>query len=208
MKDEAIKKCMAIRGIPHRVLILDIEATGLCPDSYPIEIAYADPLESWVTSSLIQPHPNWEDLPWDEQAQTLTGIAPALLKNAIPATKVAKKVADDLSKADLVLSDAPEWDNRWLNRLLDLNQTPIKIDIKDFRSTINHFNPLRQYLSTYKCLNIYDKSEHRAAGDVIRLLRVYRRAIHVPLFEEQYCPIKNRGFGAGERPAFIPGIPE
>jgi DNA polymerase III subunit epsilon len=199
---------VALKKAPNRVIILDIESTGLSQDSYPTEIAYGDPLESWVNSSLIKPHPNWESIPWTEQSKTLTGITPDLLKCAQPAIKVASKVARDLSKADLILSDAPEWDTLWLNRLLDLNKTPADIEIKDFQTTINQLNPLRRYLSTYKCLNFYDKSEHRAGGDVIRLIRVYRRAIHVPLQEEQYCPLKNRGFGNKKRPKFLPGIPE
>jgi DNA polymerase III alpha subunit (gram-positive type) len=200
--------CMKQRNSNQRVLVLDIEATGLHPDSYPIEIAYANPLESWVTSSLIKPHPDWGDLPWDERSKALTGITETNLMNATSAEKVAKTVAQDISKADIILSDAPAWDERWLNRLLAVAHTNCNFEIQDFLSTINNLNPLRKYLSTYKCLNFYDKSEHRAAGDVIRLLRVYRRAIRVPLFEEQYCPIKKRGFGTGNSNAFVPGILE
>jgi DNA polymerase III subunit epsilon len=208
IKCKFMRKHKVWNGVPDKVLILDIEASGLHKDSFPIEIAYGDPKDSWVTSSLIRPHPTWNNGLWDQEAITLTGILPELLQCAPLATQVTKNVAKDLSQADLILSDAPAWDARWLNRLLDLNPTPVNIKIEDFRATINKFNPLRKYLSTYKCLNIYDKSEHRAGGDVIRLLRVYRRALPLPLWEEQYCPIKHGGFASTKRPKFIPGIPE
>ncbi|MBF0455475.1 MAG: hypothetical protein HQL72_11750 [Magnetococcales bacterium] len=208
MRSEAVKKRMLWSGVPDRVLILDIEASGLYAGSFPIEIAYADPLKSWVDASLICPDPSWEGHPWDQQIEALTGITREMLASAPPASEVAKKVAEDLSQADLILSDAPVWDLRWLERLLSLNDTPVKLIIKDFQSSLDRFNPLRRYLSTHRCLNIYDKSEHRAGGDVIRLLRVYRRALPIPLWEEQYCPIKKRGFGQGESVLFVPGLPE
>ncbi|MBF0448901.1 MAG: hypothetical protein HQL67_11925 [Magnetococcales bacterium] len=208
MKTRAKKKWMDWRNVPERVLVLDIEATGLQADSTPIEIAYGDPLESWVNAFLIRPHPDWEDQPWDPQVKALTGITPELLSCARPAADVARIVAADLARADLILSDAPAWDKRWLMRLLDLAPVPVNIEIHDFQNTLNTFNPLRRYLSTHRCLNLYDKSEHRAGGDVIRLLRVYRRALPVPLWEQQYCPLDDRGFGQKKRPAFIAGIPE
>ncbi|MBF0380779.1 MAG: hypothetical protein HQL69_07165 [Magnetococcales bacterium] len=206
--NNSTKKSRVWHNVPDKVLILDIEATGLQEDSYPIEIAYGDPLESWVTSSLIRPHKNWEKVAWDQQTELITGISLKLLQCAPLAVEVAKNVAKDLAQADLILSDAPAWDGRWLHHLLQLNPTPVKITIKDFRTTINELNPLRRYLSTYKCLNIYDKSEHRAGADVIRLLRVYRRALPQPLWEQQYCPIKPGGFAFSSRPEFIPGLPE
>ncbi|MBF0383226.1 MAG: hypothetical protein HQL69_19560 [Magnetococcales bacterium] len=208
MENTAARERMRRRGVPGRILILDIEATGLQADSCPIEIAYGDPLESWVNSFLIKPHPDWEHIPVTEQAQSLTGINSEMLCSATPANKVAKIVAADLQQADLVLSDSPVWDGRWLKKLLDLSPLPVDVEIKDFFTTINAFNPLRKYLSTHKCLNIFDKSEHRAGGDVIRLLKVFRRALPVPLWEEQYCPVKSRGFGMATRAKFIPGIPE
>ncbi|MBF0383941.1 MAG: hypothetical protein HQL69_23235 [Magnetococcales bacterium] len=208
MEIKAARERMRRRGVPERVLILDIEATGLQADSCPVEIAYGDPLESWVSAYLIKPHPGWKHFQLTERAQTLTGITPNMLSSATPADKVAKSVAEDLRRADLVLSDSPAWDGRWLKKLLDLAPSPVDVEVKDFFTTINAFNPLRKYLSTHKCLNIFDKSEHRAGGDVIRLLRVYRRAVPVPLWEEQYCPVKSRGFGMATRVPFIPGIPE
>jgi len=55
-----------------RIGFLDVEASGLGPDSFPIEIGWAI-LGGPAGSVLIKPAPDWSQDAWDETAEDLHG---------------------------------------------------------------------------------------------------------------------------------------
>lgn len=95
--------------------IIDIEASGLHFDSYPIEVAILinDKCKSW----LIKPESNWTY--WCKTAESLHGITRQEIEvNGLPVIEVAQQINDFLNESDTVLySDANRWDDDWISTL-------------------------------------------------------------------------------------------
>ncbi len=104
---------------PERPLVfLDIEASSLAPDSWPVEIgcAWIGPAGVEVSEALIRPRPDWPLSSWSARAGEVHGISLAQLEAAgYPAENVAR-ATDALRDVDLV-SNNPHWDAYWLARL-------------------------------------------------------------------------------------------
>ena len=143
------------------ILIIDIEASGLYSDSYPTEIAYGDPFSRNIESYLIQPTLLWQSLYWDPEAEKITGITKEKIANAAPAHYIAQLIAPILNKADIVLSDAPEWDQRWLNMLFESGGVHITPQIESFHRFVKQINPSAEYRLLDNNLPV-----HRAGADV------------------------------------------
>lgn len=99
-----------------KVAFIDLEASGLSPVSWPIEVGWC--LEGGEPEAhLIQPALDWPREAWDAQAEALHGIALAsLAETGRPAREVCERLNESLNGA-LVFSDAPDWDGFWLYRL-------------------------------------------------------------------------------------------
>jgi DNA polymerase III epsilon subunit-like protein len=95
--------------------IIDIEASGLHFDSYPIEIAVlvGDKRKSW----LIKPQDEWEY--WDDNAEAMHGISRELLqKEGIKAATVVQELDEFLAGSiEPLYSDAAYWDADWIDTL-------------------------------------------------------------------------------------------
>ena len=96
---------------PPPFLFIDIEASSLSRNGFPIEVA-------WVTeagigmSALIHPEPDWSD--WSTEAEALHGISrQLLLEEGRPASRVAQEMAAACRDRRIV-SDAPAFDQAWL----------------------------------------------------------------------------------------------
>lgn len=104
---------------PERPLVfLDIEASSLLPDSWPVEIgcAWIGPAGVEMREALIRPRSDWPLSSWSARAEEVHGISRAQLEAAgYPAENVAA-ATDALSGVDLV-SNNPHWDAFWLARL-------------------------------------------------------------------------------------------
>lgn len=97
------------------IAIIDVEASGLHFDSYPIEIAV---LKNGETRSwLIKPEPNWKY--WCDVAEGLHGISREILfSEGLLAFEVVEQLNAFLSDFDGVLySDADRWDIDWIDTL-------------------------------------------------------------------------------------------
>ena len=99
----------------NNIAIIDIEASGLHFESYPIEIALLtnNKLHSW----LIKPEPNWTH--WSDDAEALHGLSRERLnKEGLPAWQVVRQLNEITAGIDGVLySDAVYWDTDWLDTL-------------------------------------------------------------------------------------------
>jgi hypothetical protein len=157
-----------------KILVLDIEASGLHDSSYPIEIAYGDLDTSEINSHLITPTAKWKQSYWDPTAEKMHGISLQSLDKATPALDVAKIVQHDLGNADIILSDAPDWDQIWIDKLWaegGLENPPI---LRDFFSLINVISPE----SGPEILEHELKDPaHRAGDDVKMLVELFRKCL-------------------------------
>jgi hypothetical protein len=101
------------------LICIDLEASGLARESYPIEIAWKCTKSGASDCFLINPDtvPEWHY--WDECAEELHGIEPDLLqREGISADQACFRLNRVLAGKDVV-SDAVEYDGFWLRRLFD-----------------------------------------------------------------------------------------
>ena len=112
---------------------LDFEASSLSPHGWPVEIGLSwiehGSVQTW--SSLIRPAPTWDLADWSLQSAAVHGIPMTDLESAPLATKVAETFLRVLGERCLV-SDAPEFEMRWLSRLLQASNCDRIPLIEDF----------------------------------------------------------------------------
>lgn len=161
--------------------ILDIEASGLGPDSYPIEVAWCSLDGEQFWSVLINPETagDWED--WDDYAEeAVHGISrDELLRDGQDVVTVARELEQRLAGEE-VFSDAVPFDDFWLRRLF---------------GTVGRHNPVRlQQLETIYCsryaieiaeaLSEFDPP-HRALADCRGMAELVRSVIGQNGFHEE-----------------------
>ena len=94
---------------------LDVEASSLKKNGYPIEVAWAFE-DGRCESHLIRPAEGWTD--WDAKAESIHGIArETLLREGLPVEEVARHMVEGL-EAHSIYASAPSWDGKWLSLLL------------------------------------------------------------------------------------------
>lgn len=99
------------------IAVIDIEASGLV-DSYPIEIGWAIE-DGKVGAVLIRPPDEWvKHLHWDPQAVAIHKLKREVLDtHGISPATALKKMNADLRECRCY-SDLPEYDWRWIQRLM------------------------------------------------------------------------------------------
>ncbi|HSH83850.1 MAG TPA: hypothetical protein VK979_01635 [Guyparkeria sp.] len=97
-------------------IFLDIEASSLGRASYPIEIAWSDPTGE-VETHLIDPNHilDWTD--WDPAAQAVHGLSRRYLSEHGEDPKLVAGRIQAVLAGQSVYSDAPEYDQGWLEVL-------------------------------------------------------------------------------------------
>lgn len=103
---------------PRRLPLIDIEASSLSPQSYPVEIAWSI-MGTEIDSVLINPDSadDWTD--WDQQAEALHGISrSAAVRDGVDVMVAAQHLNECLGGL-VVLCDGLEHDRFWLHRLFD-----------------------------------------------------------------------------------------
>lgn len=97
------------------IIILDFEASGLHPESYPIQVGWFDVITGEQDGFYITPAPTWTY--WDCNAQDVHGISrDFLVANGIDATEGAERLNARLAGKS-VYSDAAGFDGYWLEEL-------------------------------------------------------------------------------------------
>lgn len=156
-----------------RLAVLDLEASALDKGSYPIEIGCAliegasRPLRVW--SALIEPTEDWtRDGVWSPQSQQVHGISiEDLRRNGLPVGIICDRLNTLLRSAAAVVSDAPMYDQEWLNRLFEAAGQEQRFILYDFERLAGclHRDDYRQHVHLLK----RTPAPHRAAGDAVRL---------------------------------------
>ncbi|WP_089885883.1 hypothetical protein [Citreimonas salinaria] len=156
--------------------ILDFEASSLSAASWPIEIGLSwlanGQVQTW--SSFIRPDPAWDLGDWSSQSAEVHGIPLSELEDAPYAAEVAEAFLNVVGRRSLV-SDAPEFEERWLSRLLRTTRHVKSSSIEDFDAVSF------AVFSGYALDMLYETIErhpapHRAGPDTARLARGWLRA--------------------------------
>jgi hypothetical protein len=155
------------------MIILDIEASGLNLESYPIEIAWQHRSNPKLLDSFfIRPAPEWTY--WDQYAEDhIHHISRSTIQaEGIDVYAAATRLNDALGEYE-VYSDSPEYDGRWLGRLFRAAQIEKRFRLLSVYSLID---PSKEVSFQHR----YAQSEiqHRALSDVkniIECLNYYTR---------------------------------
>lgn len=175
---------------PHSYpIFIDFEASSLGDLSYPIEVAWNVP-NGGVKSFLINPQfvPDWTD--WSMEAERDAHKIPRdyLLVDGEDPCKVAAIMNEEL-QGEILYSDAPLFDNFWVNRLFKAaDQQPQfkiesaltlvyeriahKLSLDASQITLNDLEARYQMLRT-QAWNRLKIPAHRASNDVKCLMEVY-----------------------------------
>lgn len=141
--------------------ILDIEASGLSPNSYPIEVGCYNGQQAY--QSFIIPEESWSY--WSLKAEAMHGISrKTLCKQGKPIAVVAEEL-NKLLGTSIVYSDHEDWDGFWLKRLFDaVNITP-SFNIAGINELLNN-ETMSIYITTLDKLRRHkDHQAHRALND-------------------------------------------
>ena len=166
-------------------IFIDFEASSLAPDSWPIEvgIAWVNDGRISVASRLIRPEPAWSMEAWHPESEAVHGIVREELDDADPAANVATWLLKML-KDKTVVSDAPEFDQRWCDRLMQTIGGSHGIELDDFdRAAWWAFSEMDGRIAPGRLRDVYscltnEKTEHRAGDDAARLARAWMAGCH------------------------------
>lgn len=106
--------------LSDRVLTIDVEASGLGPGTFPIEIALCDVATGETQSWLIRPTKEWLDpilWHWSKASAEVHGIAlDDLLADGVPVDDVADELDEFVDGATVVSTDQVA-DATWIQTL-------------------------------------------------------------------------------------------
>lgn len=148
--------------------ILDIEASGLNEESYPIEIAWCALEGANEFSVLINPESagGWDS--WDDFAESaIHGISRRECCERGENVVVVANLLEQLLNGYPVFSDAPYQDQQWLNRLFDAVGKPRPAILMP----IDHAVSLNKRAQLNKSL-VELARPHRAMADCLLLKKV------------------------------------
>lgn len=142
---------------------IDFEASGIAPDSYPIEVAVVS--NETVYSSLIKPARYWTH--WSFDAQYMHGLTQDhLLQEGDPPRTVAERM-NQLFSGQVLCSDSPQ-DSFWFEVLFEAADLMPTFELK----------PLEVFVGRKAASDIYRLlptiKHHRALTDATALMNACR----------------------------------
>jgi hypothetical protein len=169
-------------GDVFRPFIIDIEASGLGSNSYPIEIGVA--LESGMRySTLIKPAGDWTH--WDDNAEKTHGITRDILdRHGRPIKEVAAKLNDLLEKR-FVYSDGWVVDKPWVTQLFAAARLPQFFTVSAIETILSE----AQMAIWHEVKNEFMQKNH---------LQRHRASIDAFIIQETY--VKTRAMTSGAKP--------
>lgn len=156
------------------MIFIDIEASSLDADSWPIEVglAWREGGRTRAAARLIRPEPDWPMSVWSTESAAVHGVTLADLRAADSAPTVAGWTMEMITDRRVV-SDAPSYDNFWLDRLLQAMPSDVMAPrLNDFDVLIarelDHAGMMRAHTHLDRV-----PAPHRAGPDACRLLEAW-----------------------------------
>jgi len=169
---------------------LDVEASSLSMDSYPIEVAWSDN-QGKIESHLINPYcvDYWDD--WDYNAQQIHSISRKQLREeGISPQKLCHRMNSSIAIGEIIYADGGPFDKNWIDVLFQ-EGTQLGYAKFDIVHSDAVMLPLLQKIETdeKKCWQLYESlklearkmvdGRHRAKVDVQYLIELYKLCISV-----------------------------
>jgi len=193
---ESIEQLKAGKAETHELIrnpkpmprFLDIEASSLSMESYPIEIAWSDP-EGNIEGHLIDPCAIEEWTDWDYNAQQIHGLSREQCRDeGVPPEWLCQRMSESIPAGEIVYADGGGFDESWIDVLFSVS--PV-FDRAPFR--VAHSDTLMLTLlqkvepDARKCWDLFDtlrvkaresvEGRHRAGVDVQYLIELWRLCI-------------------------------
>ncbi|MCF7971152.1 MAG: hypothetical protein K9L22_08330 [Methylococcaceae bacterium] len=170
---------------------LDVEASSLSMDSYPVEIAWSDPLGK-IESYLINPYAieAWTD--WDYNSQQIHGISRKQCReDGLHPEQLCRIMSQSIQPGETIYADGGNFDANWVDILYEYGND--RSGFKYAQFYIKHSDEVMFPLLTAvepdekKCWQLYEQlklkareqvnGRHRAKVDVEYLLELWRLCI-------------------------------
>jgi DNA polymerase III epsilon subunit-like protein len=160
------------------IIFIDFEACSLSDDSWPIEVGIA-----WIdekgklrsSAKLIKPHTSWPADVWSERSEKIHGISREQLEVAEEAEDVARWLVGQIGDA-CVLSDAAEYDGRWMRCLLAAIDRDGDFEVLFIQERARSRFEQAAMSMFYKA-HANGRSLHRAGEDALDLAQAWRAAL-------------------------------
>jgi len=155
-----------------RPFIIDIEASGFGPHSYPIEVGVA--LEPGVKfCSLIAPEPDWTH--WDDGAEKVHRVSRDILETyGKPAIEVAHKLNELLGNAT-VYSDGWVVDQPWLIQLYSRTRVAQRFSISPLEMILSEDQMAVWHAVKNQVISDLALTRHRASFDALIIQETWLR---------------------------------
>lgn len=151
-------------GLPT---ILDIEASGFGPGSYPIEIGLVTSGgKAWC--SLVRPEPDW--LHWDDKAAAMHGITRERIERQGRSVGEIAAELNELLRGQIVYSDAWAHDYPWLNRIYESADRCPSFKLENLRALLDEQQAAHWHEVKTRLIASLGSPRHRASADA-RLLQ-------------------------------------
>jgi len=142
---------------------IDFEASGIAPDSYPIQVAVVSSESSFT--SLIKPARYWTH--WSFDAQDMHGLSQDQLREQGDTPSALARHMNQLFSGQVLCSDSPQ-DSFWLDVLYEAADLMPTFQLK----------PLEVLVGREAASEIYRQlpttKHHRALQDATALMNAYR----------------------------------
>lgn len=152
--------------------ILDFEASGFGPDSYPVEVGFSL-VSGERFCSLIRPHESWNY--WDFRAEAIHGISRGLLLTRGNDVRQVCRELNQRLQGRTLYSDAWVVDKDWCNRLFEAAGMLPSFHL----SALENVQSECQYLIwdevRDKLLQDAQMHRHRASADAEFIQKVFRQ---------------------------------
>jgi hypothetical protein len=169
---------MKARAMQSRPTIIDIEASGMGNDSYPIEIGVM--LSNGHSyCALIYPDADWRH--WDQQAEALHGISrETLLTNGKAIAQIAAEL-NELLADQTVYCDGWVVDKPWLTQLFQKSGAKPKFSLSALEMILKE--PQMEIWAQTKAQVMQDLAltRHRASADARIIQETYARTQQLTL---------------------------
>jgi hypothetical protein len=154
--------------------IIDVEASGFDPQSYPIEIGVAlDNGDKFCT--LIQPQDDWTH--WDDGAEQVHQVTrEMLMSNGSPVQDVTAQLNDLLAGMTLY-SDGWVVDKPWLIKLFHAAATPMLFSVSPIELILNEEQLSIWHPTKEQIADEVNLMRHRASNDAWIIQETYRQTL-------------------------------
>jgi hypothetical protein len=152
--------------------IIDVEASGFGPDSYPIELGVALSCGKRL-SMLIKPMPQWTH--WDPGAQEIHGLSRKLLMQAGKAVEDIAFTFNALLDGQTLYSDAWVVDKPWITTLFYGAGQPMSFCVSPIEQIMKEAQFELWDRTKIDVIHELDAKRHRASQDAWVIQKTFMR---------------------------------